>query len=135
MVGTTTGSSGRSPALTSRMDMMLGASAALSGRVAVRCASPASGIKGRRLDTNVKSGLESAVALLDRADVLNLETLDPDQIASASSANAAATRLAGGVSIQSSQFSSPRPTWWIRARASSLKRVSDCPAMVRWWLT
>ena len=43
MVGTTTGSSGRSPALTSRMDIMLGASAALSGRVAARCASPASG--------------------------------------------------------------------------------------------
>lgn len=71
--------------------MMLGASAALSGRVAAGCVSPASGIKGRRLTLNVKSGLESAVALLDRADVLNLAALDPDQIASASSANAAAT--------------------------------------------
>jgi hypothetical protein len=75
MVGTTTGSSGRSPALTSRMNMMLGASAALSGRVAAGCASPASGIKGRRLDSNVESGLESAVALLDRAEMLNLEAL------------------------------------------------------------
>ena len=38
--------------------------------------------------------------MVDRADVLNLEALDPDQIARASSANAAATHLAGGVSIQ-----------------------------------
>jgi hypothetical protein len=58
--------------------------------------------------------------LLDRADVLNLEALDPDQIAWASSANAAATRLAGGVSIQNSQFSSPWLTWSIMVRASSL---------------
>jgi hypothetical protein len=102
MVGTTTGSSGRPPALTSPMEIMLGASAALSGRVAARCAGPASGIKGRRLDCDVESGPEGAVALVDRADVLNPEALDPDQIAWASSANAAATRLAGGVSIRNS---------------------------------
>ena len=35
----------------------------------------------------------------NRADVLNLEALDQDQIAWASSANASATRLAGGVSM------------------------------------
>jgi hypothetical protein len=107
------------------MDIMLGASAALSGRVAAGCASPASGIKAGALMVNVESGLESAVASLDRANVPNLEALDPDQLAWASSANAAATRLAGGVSIQSSQFSSPRLTWWIRARASSLNWRAD----------
>jgi hypothetical protein len=64
---------------------------------------------------NIESGLEGAVALLARADLPNLEALDPDQTAWASSANAAATRLAGGVSIQSSDSSSPRLTWWIRA--------------------
>ena len=80
---------------------------------------------------NVESGLEGAVALLDRADVLNLEALDPDQIAWASSANAAATRLAGGVSIQSSQFSSPRLTWWIRARASTPGAAQGLPHVQR----
>jgi hypothetical protein len=79
------------------------------------------------LTVNVKSGLESAVVLLDPADVLNLEALDPDQIA---------RDPLGGRSLDTEiAFSSPRLTWWIRARTSSLKRVSDCPARVRWWLT
>jgi len=56
MVGTTTGRSGRSPALTSRMEIMLGASAALSGRVAAGCESPALGIKAGALTVNVESG-------------------------------------------------------------------------------
>src|SRR5512132_854648 len=81
MVGTTTGSSGTSPASASRMDMMLGASAALGGRVAAGCASPASRIKAGALTVNVESGLEGAVALLAWADLPNLEALDPDQIA------------------------------------------------------
>jgi hypothetical protein len=76
MVGTTTGSSGRSPASAWRMDIMLGASTALGGRVAAGCASPASGIKAGALTVNVESGLEGAVALLARADLPNLEALD-----------------------------------------------------------
>jgi hypothetical protein len=81
MVGTTTGGSGRSPASTSRMEIMLGASTALGGRVAAGCESPALGIKAGALTVNVESGLEGAVALLARADLPNLEALDPDQIA------------------------------------------------------
>jgi hypothetical protein len=72
MVGTKTGSSGTSPASAWRMDIMLGASAALGGRVAAGCESPASGIKAGVLTVNVE---------LARADLPNLEALDPDQIA------------------------------------------------------
>jgi hypothetical protein len=75
--------------------------------------------------------LEGAVALSARADLPNLEALDPDQIAWATSANAAATRLAGGVSIQSSQFSSPRLTWWMRARASTPGAAQGLPHVQR----
>jgi hypothetical protein len=63
------------------MEIMLGASAALGGRVAAGCESPASGIKAGALTVNVDSGLEGAVALLAWADLPNLEALDPDQIA------------------------------------------------------
>ena len=70
MVGTTTGSSGRSPALTSRMEIMLGASAALSGRVAAGWPPGAQALhrisKAGALIVNLESELEGAVALLYR---------------------------------------------------------------------
>jgi hypothetical protein len=44
---------------------------------------------------NVESGLEANVALLDRADVPNMEALDPDQIAWASSAKYSRDPLGG----------------------------------------
>jgi hypothetical protein len=72
MVGTTTGRSGRSPALTSRMEIMLGASAALSGRVAAGWPPGAQALHrvstAGALTVNVESGLEGAVVLLDRAE-------------------------------------------------------------------
>jgi hypothetical protein len=84
---------------------------------------------------NIESGLEGAVALLDGADVLNLEALDPDQIAWASSANAAATRLAGRSLATELAIQQSAADLVDQGESGVAGEVSDRPARVRWWLT